>query len=1349
MDFFKKFGSLVKAAEPSTWGDSDDEAVGRSWSEKTAAMSDSQAGAQLRRLDSSLPSTMSDVELGKLLKGKLSRESSAAPTAPRPRQLQLPGELNPNRGMGRAALDTAHEIEQSIDTGITRGAGTLMRGIGGAIQSGMIRPFSPAGPVAIPGMGVGPVEEKLSGSVGKSLVQAGERAQQTNPHTIPFIKPAQPNMAERGKLGVVLAGASQMATEAAPAIATAPASAPIAAAGIIGNSLIRGGNVAATQLQEGSKTTEDVRNAGLKFAAGDAALEGVTRGATKFISPGSRIVRGVGGAMIGAGEGAAREALSRSVGMAPTDMATSALTGAVASGLAGVASVRSKIEPHNQPAPPLAPPDPVIPTVKLPKPKVRLSKDETAQVRAYLAGMDEKAQDAILSNANANLQQNAIAAGLWLPKGTQGPLNAPPGFVAASASKLKPRTSAGATAAAGPATQATQATQQFTTTLGRITSGVRDMWNSTRQLSKDFQSEVFGNAKTLEGESPRAFTAFQELASPTAESRAVISSTAPKLEKELIDLGFTGKANTPTQDPLSSFFAVLFQDRLDAKRMQYLQMAQGASVATQRELKGFLTNGFFEDVVSQIDEGAAKSIRQMIVDGQYKRARARLANTFLAAKDKVADIPVQKWTGKTLDEWVATPGFMNAVKTYKDGIETVFNRNHMKRDGFFTMPGKTGAYIPLSMQKPGGKIAQPTSATLSITNPSYEEPAFVNNWFATGFRGDYDYSVDALRGALRNSITSTKRANLQQTIHDVGLSRNVDAKFTKELNKGAVTLGQRTYKPNEVVLLNTELGSVRNTFGTKVPISSPQVAMPKWLARELGWNGKAGKLAELSAFSGVGRAEQTFIDKILAIPTVAQLYGAGEFFLHGLAEISPYASIVAAMDRSMAGVVLGKVPIAKQFYGVAKILNSDPSPGTLREMAGLGMLHGRSLAYTWDPAYARQTGAHLVKPQFGSNKGVWGNLKEAYKVGEFGQAALFGPQGIDTKIRASAYQIMKDRGVDMRSPEAFRVMQRLIDYNHLTQGRVMSRIRNSPILQPLMPFISAGGTRIGNQSREMIGLGPAASQGTAARVADAIHYQIGNGVTGAVTAWYALNYAATGEDPLEDPKAKIGKIRLPAHSMARETVERVFSALGTVDHPLWGDNDKDVYIDMASPMFYRTFYGGLKQFGINQMLDRRTEGKAIGADDDVIEEQMKREFGKATLNTGLSLLGPAVHTISRIAAAKDPLIVSNTDLTGKENIEFANPTGVDPRGDWLEKRLKGASNINTLVENLFEVRESKHAAKERGESNEEIGDKWLQLGMQYLAGTAVGRPQADRTPRALKDAKNIKRQFIRSDQSKE
>lgn len=553
----------------------------------------------------------------------------------------------------------------------------------------------------------------------------------------------------------------------------------------------------------------------------------------------------------------------------------------------------------------------------------------------------------------------------------------------------------------------------------------------------------------------------------------------------------------------------LVESRLRGIRNRWNSYADEAAQMTDSQVKDAFKDGQdgnMYDLVKNLqplegEDNPAKFAVSLIASGRYD-ARNYLSDVYKQAADNVLSL------GIPFDEIVkdgefVDPKMQQALKVYKDLIETPIKESHASNEGIFSNDlGDLDTYYPLTGQN------SDDVRTASKGKP-FKEPSNIDNRFATGQSDNYSTEVEDLSKKLTASIKNNNKANALDALKKVGLITDV-AHNSPETQKMQVGGDVWDFVKEKVADSRTLIqdGSIINT-------PSKYVMMPKWLKGEL--DPIFNSTDEFDKYSAFG--------KFFNVLTKVALGGPTEAIAHSYRMLGVLTNSVPFMQEwaykngvvGDAGGYVANNPFVKKWTGLFKILGTDISSDkalkTIQEMSKLGIIPEKTWTKTWSREFAELNGSHASRIKIG--KLDVPNLTDFSPI-------LYGKHSVDLKARVLMYNLVKAMNPDATPEQHVKMQNELGVYTKALQGTLERKVKESG----LAPYYTFGSSVYRTALKSVLGLNPLQVKGGQFARYKAAQL-ITNGVVGSVGAWMLTYHAQTGKWPWEDESSKLGRLPFP------------------------------------------------------------------------------------------------------------------------------------------------------------------------------------------------------------------------------
>jgi N12 class adenine-specific DNA methylase len=668
----------------------------------------------------------------------------------------------------------------------------------------------------------------------------------------------------------------------------------------------------------------------------------------------------------------------------------------------------------------------------------------------------------------------------------------------------------------------------------------------------DFETRFNRNLSELRRAAPDVFLPAVNAASARAQANVLLHTAMPLIVKAL------GKSMTVEQ-----FMRAGTESRLRGRQEFYREQVELAG----RMGDGQLARSFpslhqlFEKL--QDKRGFSRHLGQTIASLEEKKdygaMRALVMDTFEQAANAVTHV----MTPEEFDETRYTPAFQDALRIYKDRVETPMRQAHLEHEGVLTDHlGPLNTYFPLVPVKPEKLPGAPA-------RQAYARPANRFNNFATGLAEDYDTSMEAFAQRLTAGLRASGRAGFTDALKEAGLMQPLENGLGPDRNV-IMWNGVPYYAVKRIV--KDARTVVQNGKITHLP--AEEMLLPAWLAGETDpILDKTGdypppdpKLKEI--FDNLRQGRKPGLNDVVSIVARANdaaVSGVGEPVFHGMNLLGTIIANTPFLGKSL-GWKAASLPLVKFGGTLAAVLHTrttaEQDAAELLEMAKLGMLPNKFGSVTYSRAYARQTGAKLKRLSL--------------------SPTLWGPSGADTRARLFMYRLAKQLwNMEGKSPDDYIGMHMFVNqlgiYSAPLASTVERAIKGSPLGRLVDPFVTAGLQMNRNGLHAVAGTGPLPKGRPGLRLWKLLNSAIG---IAAIAAF--IHRMLNGQWPWEDQLGRLGEMAVRRENVTSPAGRALYKQL-------YGDAPVGyVKLNFFNPLAAR----GLRATGIKAAADTLLGGGA-------------------------------------------------------------------------------------------------------------------------------------------------------------
>lgn len=764
--------------------------------------------------------------------------------------------------------------------------------------------------------------------------------------------------------------------------------------------------------------------------------------------------------------------------------------------------------------------------------------------------------------------------------------------------------------------------------------------------------------------------------------------------------------------PVQPALDAMTYSRIVGKGNQYERLANVIEQSSDPDLRT-ANETWLSDILGAVDSVAYDSpsgtygsgmrgkVAEMMAEGKLDDARAYVSNAFrgLAATVRERQLPkfhdamVEKH-GKTFQEIIADPQVAAAIESWKgpNGPGSAFAKFHSLNDGFLSEDmGPLNAYIPMVNATEASKMAAKTGLASLSTMDDLIPPNPTNN-FMTGL-GTYEATVNEIRQKLGGAIAANSKGGLMKELRALGLSKPVamekalaaaDAPPGAAPGAGTVI----TYIPppgSKGASSQPRSWSGNDLVTVEIDPTNPKIkeTMPNWLWKEiepLYKKSDFGTRATRSVNPVTFEEEvhwKNLGDKIANAALATELYGPIDNAYHAANVVGGFLFSVPKIAQGPMGRLIANSPATKKLSLGLQVASDvidtargkggtlDPKNSMdLNAMAELGLLPSKYLSSTTN----KGTGAALQIPS-------------GRTPGRAIEAAMYGPDGLDARLRLRAYRALKAMTPDGRTdtPEFHKAFEGLLIYNQTAQSRIERALKGSAAGQLMAPFVTAGFGFLKTGTKAVTGqnampyrfehsamLGPkygAQDVPYPQYMMDKLEAQWSGGVLGATIMWMGMHKAVTGKDPWDDPSARLFEVPVP-DSIRKSPQGKWY----------WGDNPKTQYMSMR----FQTMapVRGAQATGVKGFVDTRMIG---GTPTQAVESGAK-DMINAIAHPLLG--GPLPSTAIPMILGNHAYLQSLRDANGRPQPQFLStlPTYESLPKNILARGGRGLAGVNPLIE---------------------------------------------------------------------
>lgn len=624
----------------------------------------------------------------------------------------------------------------------------------------------------------------------------------------------------------------------------------------------------------------------------------------------------------------------------------------------------------------------------------------------------------------------------------------------------------------------------------------------------DWESRLVRNLAELRRASSPAFLKGVDAASANAKAAVILRTSMPLISKAL--------AGTM---PVEQFMRAGTEGRLRGRKDFYNEQAAFVGRMTDQQLERNIQHiaPLFEKIQDRrgLGRNLAQTLASLEEKGDYPLMRAFIQDTFKQAANSVANV----MTPAEFNDTRHTPQFQEALRIYKERIETPMRQAHLEHEGVLTEHlGPLNTFFPLIPTTPE-KITAPPA------RQAYARPNNRFNNFATGLADAYDTGMEAFRDRLMSAVRSSGRAAFHDALRETGLMQPIENGLGPNGNI-IVWNGVPYYAVPRKISEGRSIVKDGNISYVK-PV---EMLIPRWLAGETdpildkAFDHTPPDPTLKEIFSNMREGRLPNYHDVVSIAAKANdvaVSGFGEPVYHGTNLVGTLIANTPFIGESL-GAKAASLPLLKLVGSMAALLNQHPSSeqsaADLAEMAKLGMLSSKFGNATYSRKFADETGAEL-------------NRKSLAPL-------LWGPSGMDIRARLFMYRLAKQIYPNGDQVGMHMFVNQLGVYAQPLQGALERGIKGSPTGRLVAPFVTAGTTMNRNGFNALFGGGPSP------KGRPGIHaWKLLNSAIGLAFIAAAVQRYATGKWPWEDSASRLMEIPIHRETVTSAVGKKLYKAL--------------------------------------------------------------------------------------------------------------------------------------------------------------------------------------------------------------